>query len=168
MGLRFRPQSSSHSQRSGALSTGHHHLTTLNRMERPRIRSRLQSVCSQKCRESGQFKYRALLDWRNTPTEGIGTSPAQRFFGRRCNTLLPMTHSQLEPQYSTADDARILQCQKAKQQHYYDRRAKDLPPIHKGDVVRKRLPGQTTWTPAVCMGPCCPRSYRVKVDGREF
>ena len=121
-----------------------------------------------KCRESGQSEYRALLDWRNTPTEGIGTSPAQRYFGRRCKTILPMTHSQLEPQYSMADDARALQGQKAKQQLYYDRSAKDLPPIHKGDVVQMRLPGQTTWTPAVCMGQCCPRSYRVKVDGREF
>ena len=121
-----------------------------------------------KCRESRQSEYRALLHWRNTPTEGIGTSPAQRFFGRRCKTLLPMTPTQLEPQYSTADDARALQDQKAKQQLYYDRSVKDLPPIHKDDVVRMCLPGQTTWTPAVCMGQCCPHSYRVKVDGREF
>ncbi len=34
-----------------------------------------------KCQESGQSEYLALLDWRNTPTEGIGTSPAQRFLG---------------------------------------------------------------------------------------
>ena len=27
--------------------------------------------------------YQALLAWRNTPTEGMGSSPAQRFFGRR-------------------------------------------------------------------------------------
>ena len=31
-----------------------------------------------KCLESGQSEFLALLDWRNTPTEGIGTSPAQR------------------------------------------------------------------------------------------
>ena len=37
-----------------------------------------------KCRDSGQLEYLALLDWRNTPSEGIGTSPAQRFLGRRC------------------------------------------------------------------------------------
>ena len=44
-----------------------------------------------KCRESGQSEFRALMDWRNTPTEGLGTSPAQRFLGRRCKTLLPVT-----------------------------------------------------------------------------
>jgi len=37
-----------------------------------------------KYREAGQSEYLALLDWRNTPTEGIGTSLAQRFLSRRC------------------------------------------------------------------------------------
>jgi len=85
-----------------------------------------------KCKEAGQSEYRALLDWRNTPTEGVGTSPAQRFLGRRCKTLLPMTHLQLEPQYPTASDARALLDQRAKQQQYYNRSAKDLPPISRG------------------------------------
>ena len=39
---------------------------------------------STKCRESGQLEFLALLDWLNTPTEGVGTSPAQRLMGRRC------------------------------------------------------------------------------------
>ena len=30
-----------------------------------------------KCKASGQSEYLALLDWRNTPTEGVGTGPAQ-------------------------------------------------------------------------------------------
>ena len=67
-----------------------------------------------KCKEAGRSEYRALLDWRNTPTEGMGTSPAQRFLGRRCKTLLPITHLQLQPRYPTADDSRALQGQKAK------------------------------------------------------
>ena len=33
-----------------------------------------------KCQESGKSEYLALLDWRNMPTEGFGTSPAQRFW----------------------------------------------------------------------------------------
>ena len=121
-----------------------------------------------KCRESGQSEYRALLDWRNTPTEGVGTSPAQRFFGRRCKTLLPMTRFQLEPQYSTADDSRALKGQKAKQELYYNRSAKDLTPIPRGAAVRMRLPGQTMWTPGVCMGQCGPRSYKVRVGDRDY
>jgi len=109
-----------------------------------------------------------LLDWTNTPTEGVGTSPAQQFFGRRCKTLLPAMHSQLKPQYSTTEDTQALQGLKAKQQHYYNRCAKDLSPIPRGATVRLRLPGETTWTPGVCTGQCGPRSYKVRVGDREF
>ena len=41
-----------------------------------------------KCKEWDQSEFLALLDWKNTPTEGVGTSPARRPMGRRCKTLL--------------------------------------------------------------------------------
>lgn len=105
--------------------------------------------------------------WRNTPTEGVGTSPAQRLLGRRCRTFLPMANCQLAPQYPTAEATPALQGQKVKQQYYYKRQAKD-PPIPTGEAVRMRLPDQNTWTPGVCTGPRRPRSYGVQVGGREF
>ena len=40
----------------------------------------------EKCKESGVSEFQALLDWRNTPTEGMATSPAPRLMGRRCYT----------------------------------------------------------------------------------
>ena len=43
-----------------------------------------------KCKSSGGSELQALLDWRSTPTAGIGSSPAQRLFGCRCKTLLPV------------------------------------------------------------------------------
>ena len=52
-----------------------------------------------KCQQSGQLAFLALLDWRNTPTEGVGTSPAQRLMGRRCKTLLPVAGTLLQPRY---------------------------------------------------------------------
>ena len=79
-----------------------------------------------------------------------------------------MTNGQLQPQYSTQEAARALQDQKTKQKHYYDRHAKDLPPIPAGEVVRMRLPGEKTWTPGVCTGSQGPRSYGVQVGGRDF
>ena len=39
--------------------------------------------------EAGIDPYLGFLDFRNTPTEGLGTPPAQRLFGRRTKTLLP-------------------------------------------------------------------------------
>ncbi len=44
-----------------------------------------------KCKKNNSSEFMALLDWRNTPTEGLGSSPAQRFLGRHCKTFLP-TH----------------------------------------------------------------------------
>ena len=121
-----------------------------------------------KCHEAGQSEYRALLDWRNTPSEGIGTSPAQRFFGRRCKTLLPTTQILLEPWFSTEKDMQALRGQKERQCHYYNKHTRTRPPIAPGESVRMRLPGGRTWSPGVCLGLVGPRSYRVLVGGRAF
>lgn len=48
-----------------------------------------------KCQELGQSEYWALLEWRNTPTEGVGTSPVQRFLGRHYRTILLLTQAHL-------------------------------------------------------------------------
>ena len=50
-----------------------------------------------KAKQAGTDVYLSLLDWRNTPSEGISSSPAQRMFGRRTRTLLPTTSSLLKP-----------------------------------------------------------------------
>lgn len=41
--------------------------------------------------------YLALLDYQNTPTQGIESSPGQRLMSRRTKTLLPTTAKLLEP-----------------------------------------------------------------------
>ena len=53
-----------------------------------------------KCKEDGTSEFLARLDWRNTPSEGSGVSPAQRLMGCRCNMLLPMATSPLQPRHS--------------------------------------------------------------------
>jgi len=116
-----------------------------------------------KCQESGQSEYQALLDWRNTPTEGMGTSPAQRFLGRRCKTLLPIAKSLLMPRYSVKEDIQNLKKQKLRQQWYYNQHGKDLQPIAPGETVRIRLPGKTTWSVGICKALVGPRSYEIKV-----
>ena len=95
----------------------------------------------------------------------MGTSPAQRLLGRRCKTLLPLTHTQLQPQYG---NTQALLKEKAKQQYYYDCSAKDLPPVHEGDTVQMWLPGETVWTPGMCTGQQGHRSYDIRVGDREF
>ena len=50
-----------------------------------------------KARTDRQDPLLALLAWRNTQSEGFNTSPVQRLMGRLTRTLLPTTHSLLEP-----------------------------------------------------------------------
>ena len=40
----------------------------------------------------------ALLEWRNTPSEGFDTSPIQRFMNRRTKTPLTINHELLRPE----------------------------------------------------------------------
>ena len=55
-----------------------------------------------KAAESGTDPFLALLDFRNTPSEQLGLSPAQLLFNRRTRSLLPMAAALLETP-STAD-----------------------------------------------------------------
>ena len=121
-----------------------------------------------KCRESNCSEFLALLDWCNTPTEGLGSSPAQRFLGRCCKTVLPAHGALLKPLYSTERDTEAINRQKERQQHYYDMHTKPLKPLSPGDSVRMQLPGQKAWSPGVCAGLVGPRSYEVKVGDRTF
>jgi hypothetical protein len=41
--------------------------------------------------------YLVILDYRNTPTQGMESSPVQRLMNRRTRTLLPTTKALLEP-----------------------------------------------------------------------
>ena len=114
-----------------------------------------------KCKEAGRSEFQALLDWCNTPSAGMGTSPAQRLMGRRCKTLLQVAGSLLQPQYATEEDTRALIGVKKRQQHYYDKHSKPLPPISKGDTVRMKLLGRNRWDAGICTGQVAPRSYEV-------
>ena len=116
-----------------------------------------------KCKASGQSEFLALLDWRNTPTEGVGTSPAQRLMGRCCKTLLPVAGTLLKPRYDTEVDARALTGMKQRQEHYYNRSVKPLKPITPGETVRMKLPGNDKWTRGTCTAKQANRSYMVKV-----
>ena len=51
----------------------------------------------------------ALLDYRNTPTEGVGASPAQRLMSRRTHILLPTATSLQRPtvNHSPVDSLRL-------------------------------------------------------------
>ena len=51
-----------------------------------------------KCNLNSEDPYIALLNYRNTPQEGIDYSPAQRLMGRKTKTLLPTNPILLNPE----------------------------------------------------------------------
>ena len=79
----------------------------------------------------------ALLDWRNTLTEGMKSSPAQRMFGRRTRTLSPTSKERLEPQLVRDVRERKLQWKEV-QTRYFNRNVKELESLDEGDVVRMK------------------------------
>ena len=121
-----------------------------------------------KCKDSGQSEFLALLDWRNTPTEGIGTSPAQRLMGRRCRTLLPVAGTLLQPRNTTEADSQALIGVKRRQRYYYDKHTRPLAPITPGEKICMKLPSDKKWSTGICNRQLHPRSYEVEVDNTVY
>lgn len=121
--------------------------------------------------ESGNDFYLSLLDWRNTPTEGLESSPAQRIFGRRTRTSLPTTANLLRPKTPNNVRGKIIR-KKNKQKVYYNRGTKDLRPLKRGDIVRVHpLPTdkQGRWFKAKVERKADIRSYIVRTErGQEY
>ena len=111
--------------------------------------------------------YLALLDHRNTPTEQTYSSPAQRLFGRRTRTLLPVSPKLLKPEIQTNVMTKLATA-RAQQASHYNKVSQTLPEIQPGEVVRLKLPGNSTWSQAICKGEVAPRSYEVECNGRTY
>ena len=79
----------------------------------------------------------ALLDFRDTPTERMGTSPAQRLHSRRTRTLIPLNDQLVRPEVVSNVQEKLHRT-KIRQSHYYDRNSKELKPLQVGNVVRVR------------------------------
>ena len=113
----------------------------------------------------------AILAFRNTPTEGMATSPAQRLMSRRTKTLMPMVEHPLFPDSSSQEtDVRDRQLKQEKQEEYYNKTSKDLPELKAGDEVwvKPHTLGQKKWKKATVVTqrtePC---SYDIQMNTGE-
>lgn len=78
-------------------------------------------------------------DYRNTLTQGMVSSPAQRLMSRITKTLLPTTQCLLLPKVTSPEDKKKnLRHRQQTQAKYYNSSAKDLPSRSEGDVVRMK------------------------------
>ncbi|XP_028839495.1 uncharacterized protein K02A2.6-like isoform X3 [Denticeps clupeoides] len=116
-----------------------------------------------KAKADGKDPYLSMLDQRNTPSQGIKASPAQRLFSRRTRTLMPMHDNLLHPKVVHTQQGQIEN--RKQQAAYYNRHAKDLGALQQGDRVRIQ-PGEHTkaWTKATVVKPVDHRSYDVQLD----
>ena len=122
-----------------------------------------------KFKQAGTDFYLALLDLRNTPTEGVGCSPMQRLCGRTTRTLLPTATSLLKPTTTPGEREKLLK-KKQRQTYYYNRGTRELSPLCKGDaVVMLPSPQARKWKKAEVEDQVDVRSYAVRTeDGRVF
>ena len=124
-----------------------------------------------RAKKEGTDMWKAILEWRNAPTPGMTSSPAQRLMSRRTRSMLPCSQAMYQPTVQTAVTQQILHKRK-KAKHYYDRQAKALPKLVVGQPVRvKAHPQQrrSDWKPGkVVSDLSTPRSYIVEISGRKY
>ena len=87
-----------------------------------------------RAKRSKQDVYLSILDFRNTPSEGMSSSPAQRLMSRRTETRLPTTRSLLKPEIAKSVSSEIRHNKDFKCK-YYNQTAKDLPELKQGQEV---------------------------------
>ena len=68
-----------------------------------------------KAQNDGQDPWLAILAYRNTPTEGMFSSPAERLLGRKARTTLPTTSSLLNGEGKSCKVAQELQAKQQRQ-----------------------------------------------------
>ena len=123
----------------------------------------------EKAQEAGSHPNLSLLDYQNTPVEGVGNSPFQWLFGRRTRTLLPTSSRLLVPENFQGVPYK-LKDRKAKQTYYYDRGAKELSKLEPVVVVRiKPDRDSKRWAKATVDKEVDIRSHQVRTeDGRTY
>ena len=82
---------------------------------------------------------RSLLQYRNTPLQGLNMSPAQILYGRNLKDCMPSlnTSREIRKEWQTAADERELALMRrhVKSIELYNQHSKDLPELGRGDSV---------------------------------
>ena len=122
-----------------------------------------------KSKVAGTDFHLALLAWRNTPSEGLESSLAQRMFGRRTRTLIPTTSELLKPKIVEDVQGKLLK-RKQLQAKHYNISAKELPPpLRKGEIVRVKPTDRSgRWFKARVEHQVDVRSYEVRTEDEKI
>lgn len=119
-----------------------------------------------KCSYGTTDYYDPLLEWRNTPRDGVLGSPVQRLMNRHTRTEIP-THPSLLQSTKTnhTEVQQRLRDKQKKQRQQYNKNAKTLPELHTGEDIFLRDQHSGKWRPAIVVAKAPqPRSYIVQDD----
>jgi len=109
----------------------------------------------------------SLLDYRNTPTAGIHSSPVQRLMSRRTKMLVPIATNLLYPEVTEGVAEKIHQ-KRQKAKSYHDKNVKELPDLDIGQEVRIAPTHRgKTWEAGTCLQKLSDRSYLIETSGGE-
>ena len=106
------------------------------------------------------------MDWRNTPNDALGTSPAQRMMSRRMQTMIPSAETLLRPRIEEGI-IKAMMNKRLRSKQYYDRVNRTLRELHNEQPVRKRVWGKK-WSLGKVIRKVAPRSYLVEVNGQHY
>ncbi|KAG1712216.1 hypothetical protein GQR58_002396 [Nymphon striatum] len=125
-----------------------------------------------KCVHSNEDPYIGLLNIRNTPTESLNSSPAQRLFCRRTRTMLPIVSSLLISDPMSKSEFKLKKEMRRNDIAVRENQTRhDLKPLLSGDkvVIEPYKRGDSHWHPATVHKAIKPRTYEVTTnDGRQI
>ena len=111
-------------QKNGNFNIAQPVCTIISLTDEPKMQSKTCKNLLKKAKASGE-PLLALLDWRNMPTENVGTSPAQKLMGRQTRTLLPTHQNLLKADGDQGTNKKLENC-KAKQAKLYNNKSQPL------------------------------------------
>lgn len=107
----------------------------------------------------------SILEYRNSPLEGVNLSPAQLMFNRRLRTRIPVCKELLKPELYDSDMIKkAIDSNKVKQEYYYNKTAKerDFEKIRSAKEVYVFF--NNSWQKGINSGEAdTPRSLKVKL-----
>ncbi|XP_077973432.1 uncharacterized protein LOC120337686 [Styela clava] len=111
----------------------------------------------------------ALLNQRIISRDDVLGSPAQRLLARRIKTNLPIAKSLLEPKVVPTTQVHAqLTHKRMQQKKYFDKTAKSLPPLQRGDKVRLQTDKGYNIIGIIKKKAPEPRSYIVSANGKKY
>ena len=146
----------------------HHPSSPLNHSSNGKAENAVKIVKSlmRKCHERGDDHYLGLLNLRNTPTEGLDVSPAQRLFNRRTNSLIPAHNAKLKPDNCVVSQK--LEIKKMKSILKTTDR-KPLPKLQPGDdITFKANENSNKWRKGKISKQLNPKSYEIFSGDKLF